>query len=234
MRYLPTLLTTACAVLAACGDRGPTQPSNDPITFSFDFNAGEQGWIADFVDFPTDREGDVGFVSDHRSLPPPLDGAGKALYHEGLNLSDDLFMYYKRQVDGLEPGASYRVTFHVGFATRLGRDCAAGLGLLLKAGAVADEPVRVIGTAEGWYRLSADKGGGAVVGSEAVLLGEIRNDDPGCSGEFGLGMLGEGVGPLVATAGEDGSIWLFFGEESVFEGFHELHYTAFEAVCEKL
>ncbi|MFC1791453.1 hypothetical protein ACFL0I_03185 [Gemmatimonadota bacterium] len=227
------LVVTLVTGLAGCGSDDPTAPTPDPVTFSFNFNTGDHAWIADFVDFPPDREEEVGFVSDRRFLPAPLDESQQALFHRGLNLSDDLFMYYKRPVTGLEAGARYRVTFLAGYATPIGSECTVGLNLYLKAGAVMEEPVRVIGTADGSYRLSADKGGQNDAGSEALLLGEIHNTNPGCNPEFGLGTLGDGVGPLTVTADDTGSIWLYFGEESVFEGPHELYYTFFEAVFER-
>jgi hypothetical protein len=85
---------------------------------------------------------------------------------------------------------------------------------------------------EGWYRLSADKGFQADVGADAVLLGEIHNTDAGCTGVWGLGSLENRTSPFQVSAGADGSVWLFFGEESAFEGPHELYFTSFEAVFE--
>lgn len=224
----------AFGVLTACDSDSPSDPGAGPIVFTVAFHDGPQGWEADFVDFPPDRNDDVGFVSDVRALPEPLDTDTDALYHEGLNLSDDLFMYHKRRVTGLEPGVDYRVRFSAEFATTVGRDCVAGLGLFLKAGAVPDEPVRVIGNQEGWVRLSADKGVQTDVGSEVVLLGEMRNDVEGCTGEFGTAELGEDTDALNVTADEDGAVWLYFGEESVFETAHSVYYLSFEARFEEI
>lgn len=218
--------------VGACESEDPTRPEPDPMSFAFDFDAGGHGWLADFVDFPLDQEAEVGFVSDRRPLRAPLDENRSALYHRGLNLSDDLFMYHKRRVHGLEPGATYRVHFRAEFATTVATDCISGLALFLKAGAVVDEPQRVIGNADGWVRLSADKGIQTDIGDDVILLGEMRSTTPGCpEDELGLGEL-ESDDALTVTADEDGAVWLFFGEESVFEIAHEVYYTFVQAVFE--
>ena len=150
---------------------------------------------------------------------------GPALYHRGFNLSDDLFMYFKRPVEGLEPGRRYEVTFSLEFASEAGQDCDIGTAtsVFLKTGASTEEPVRVIGD-DGWVRLSVDKGEQANEGPNALILGDMRNGVPGCGPEvpWALRTYESANRSLRVPADDEGRLWLFFGSESAFEVAHEL------------
>lgn len=221
------LLLPLAVSIAACG---PTAPE-DRVSFEFDFTAGDRGFVAGFTDYPVGREEDVGFVADHRPLPPPLAQRGGALYHRGLNISDDLFMYFKRRLEGLEPGRAYRATFALEFATDVGEGCEIGVGtsVFLKAGASAREPTEVV--RDGDVRLGVDKGEQRNRGEAAVLLGDIRNGEPGCGSEvpFALETRDAGEEVVELTADGTGAAWLFFGSESAFEVAHEVYFTRLRA-----
>ena len=48
----------------------------------------------------------------------PLTGSD-SLFITGNNQSDDLFMFFKRRVTGLQPNGRYRVTFALEFVTNV-------------------------------------------------------------------------------------------------------------------
>lgn len=222
--------------LAGCGDLGPTETR----TFTFGFNAGDLDFIADFTDFPVEQEEEVDFVANWRPLPEELADQGSALYHRGFNLSDALFMYFKRRVAGLAPGARYRATFSLEFASNAGQDCEVGVAVnvWLKTGASTEQPVRVVEEegAQDWYFLSVDKGFQMNEGENALLLGDMRNGLPGCGPEvpWATRALTSGDRAIEVTADSEGGLWLFFGSESGFEVTHELYFLRFEAVLERL
>src|ERR1041384_5730790 len=97
------------AVLAGCsvGDDLPDAPS-----IAFDFKEGQQGWVAGFADYPAADEANFELVADYRALPPEV-GPGSALFISGNNHSDDLFMFWKRRIDGFIPGHVYPLAFGV-------------------------------------------------------------------------------------------------------------------------
>lgn len=218
------------ALVVWTGGCGATAPEGR-VSFDFRYSTGDRGFEAGFTDYPAGREEDVGFVADHRSLPPPLADLGGALYHRGLNISDDLFMYFKRRVAGLEPGRTYRAVFTLEFATDIGQECEVGVGtsVFLKAGAAGVEPTEVV--RNGDVRLNVDKGEQRNRGEAAILLGDIRNGEPGCGEEvpFAVATRDGGQEVVEVTADAAGEAWLFFGSESAFEVAHEVHYTRFQA-----
>ena len=66
-----------------------------------------------------------------------------ALFISGVNRSDDLFMFYKGQVGGLQGGTTYQVSFQVEFATIAPSGCigvggAPGENVYIKAGATTE------------------------------------------------------------------------------------------------
>ena len=113
-----------------------------------DFTLGPQGWIAGFSDYPVGQERFYELDSGYLPLPPPLGAMGSALFISGNNHSDDLFMFYKGKIGGLEPGRAYRASFTVEIATSVPQGCAGiggspGESVYLKAGASQVEPAAV-------------------------------------------------------------------------------------------
>ena len=82
-----------------------------PITVSYDFRNGAQGWQAGFADYPPAT--DNGFYelkAEIRSLPPELGINGTGFFIQGNNHSDDLFMFLKRRLsseDGIVAGRTF-------------------------------------------------------------------------------------------------------------------------------
>lgn len=123
------LAITLLVALAGCSSAGPDHnPEVEPGVYRFDFETGSQGWEAIFVGIPVDKEkGDnlaerVETESTHRSLPPEVEG-GQALFIRGYTGSPGMGLHFKRQVEGLEPEATYRVHFDVGFASNIPLGC---------------------------------------------------------------------------------------------------------------
>jgi hypothetical protein len=220
----------------ACGDR-LTGPS-DAVRFDFDFRRGLHDWTAEFSDYSVliDRNRmmlDWGF----RPLPDAV-GGGSALFIQGDNLSEDLFMFFKRRVDGLNPATTYAAAFEVQFATGVPYGCfgigdSPGEGVHVKAGASASEPAVVI--INGRYQVALDKGNQATGGREAVALGDIASsvsgNAVGCQfwTHWELKTLRSGAGAVVVKPDASGSVWLVFGTESGFGGVTRLYYIRFVA-----
>lgn len=236
------LLTSATTLaLAGCGDGATSPPASRTFAFDFSSRAEAEAWTADFVDVQADQAENVGFVAGHRALPESVTESDSALYQEGLNVSDDLFMFFRRRVEGLQPGARYRARFRITFASDAGQGCDVGLGpnAYVKAGTSAEEPTRRT-TENGYLLLTVDKGQQAQGGSAAVLLGDVRNGVPGCGDEvpYAANTLesadADGAGTLEVDADAEGAVWLFFGTESAFEVTLDLYVLDFEAILERM
>ena len=230
---VPVLLLAA---LTACYDS--ITSSVDEVVLDTDFSRGADGWVVDFADYPAGDERNFDFDSGVRSLPAPLDASRRGMFVSGSNRSDDLFMFLKRPVDGLTPGADYRIRFDVEIASNEGSGCvgiggAPGEAVVVKAGASAREPAR-IRDSSGWYRLSVDKGNQSASGSDAVVLGHIANGSDQCSGgDYRLKRLADPSPTVSATADSSGRLWLLVGTDSGYEGITSLYYTRIRASLQR-
>ncbi len=199
----------------------------------FDFSSGDQGFTSDFADLPVGYDPEFyNLVADHRNLPAEL-GVGKGLFISGINHSDDLWMFWKKKLTGLQPNTEYQVVLDVEMASNsapglVGVGGAPGESVYVKAGASQAEPL-VAPDAQGQLRLTVDKGNQSTSGSAAAVLGNIakENDD---SDQYATLHRNNRSIQQSATTSADGSLWIFFGTDSGFEGTTSLFYTQATAV----
>ncbi len=215
---LSTCLVSASVVFA--------QEAGD-AAFSFSFDDDAEGWAAGFADLsvdfdPATFELDSGF----RALPEGLEGSG--VYIQGHNRSDDLFMFLKRQVEGLRANETYSVAVSVNLATNVpagsvGIGGSPGESVYVKAGASAVEPATVEDAAA-WLRMNIDKGNQANGGESMVVMGNVAN--PAVVGsEYKIKTLDNSAQPLTATTDGEGRLWLIVGTDSGFEGLSTFYYA---------
>src|SRR4051812_18670520 len=117
------------ATFDAAADQGQEGDGARPLTVTFDFAAGAQGWSADFSDFTT-NVANLELDSGIRPLPAELGNARTGFFITGNNHSDDLFMFLEKRLgasDGLVPGQRYRVAFDLTFASNAQSGCS-GIG----------------------------------------------------------------------------------------------------------
>jgi peptidyl-prolyl cis-trans isomerase A (cyclophilin A) len=199
----------------------------------FDFSIGDQGFTSGFADLPASYDPALyNLVADHRNLPAEL-GGGMGLFISGANRSDDLWMFWKKKLTGLQPSTEYQVVLDVEMASNvapglLGVGGAPGESVYVKAGASQAEPL-VAPDSLGWRRLTVDKGNQSTSGSAAAVLGNIakENDD---SDQYAILHRNNRSIQQSATTSADGSLWIFFGTDSGFESTTSLYYTHAAAV----
>jgi hypothetical protein len=204
----------------------------DNRSFSFDFDNDPEGWTGGFADFPLGQESFFELIFDFRPLLPDLDPNRNGLFIAGNNHSDDLFMFVKRRVSGLEPDQSYLVDFTVEIGSEAGDDCVGAGGapaITLKAGASEIEPLAVP-DAFGILRMNIDKGDQSFGGDDAQVLGDTGVDVDCTDPVFRPKRLETpAADPLVVAANSDGTVWLIVGTDSGFEGITRLFYTQISA-----
>ena len=196
------------------------------VEFSFTFEEDTEGWTAGFADLPADYDQSIYELDHgHRPLPDGLEGSG--IYVQGHNRSDDLFMFLKRRVEGLQSDAAYEVEVSVDLATNVpagavGIGGSPGESVFVKAGASSVEPV----TEEdriGHLRMNIDKGNQSRGGAAMVVIGNVAH--PGVTGrEYRVKTLNNDGRPLTVEADGEGRLWLIVGTDSGFEGLTTLYY----------
>jgi peptidyl-prolyl cis-trans isomerase A (cyclophilin A) len=208
--------------------------------FPFDFTVRDEKFSAGFADLPANFDPTLySLLSSRTNLPANLAGTNgtKALFISGANRSDDLWMFWKRKAVGLLPNTVYEATFDLELASAaaagmIGIGGAPGESVFLKAGASTVEP-RVVIDKAGWLRMNIDKGNQSQPGAAASLLGHSAKPDDG-NNNFAIIRRDNRSSRLRATTASDGSLWLFFGSDSGFEGTTSLYYTKFTAVLEPI
>ncbi|MEX1279905.1 MAG: hypothetical protein AB1Z55_04230, partial [Acidimicrobiia bacterium] len=221
-----------------------TTGSAGPIELAYDFVGGSDGWASEVADY-TDATRPDDLLSETEGAPPGFDPADGFFHLAASNRSDDLFLYLYRAVtdtDGLEPGATYEVSYTVEFASNAPSGCAGiggapGESVWMKVGASEEEPIPV--SEDGDTRLAVDKGGQSQGGEAADVAGVIANGIP-CEEAldqdptpYALVTLEETLdGPV--TADDDGRLWLFVGTDSGFEGRTSIWYDRIEVTLERV
>lgn len=213
--------------IVGCGDSGGETTS----AFVFDFEDGQQGWMAGFADLPADYRQDMyELESSWEQLPSGLEGHG--IYMQGHNRSDDLFMFLKTQVTGLEPDTTYQAYFRIDLATNMpegmmGIGGSPGESVFVKAGATATEPVAEEDS-QGWLRMNISKGNQATDGADMITLGHIAHPelDVETAGEvYMIKTLGSEGRRFGVTTDADGRLWFIVGTDSGFEGLTAIYYS---------
>ena len=158
---------------------------------------------------------------------------------QGNNRSDDLFMFLKREVDGLEPGATYRATFRLILASDVppglvGVGGSPGESVYVKVGATTEEPL-IVEDASGWLRMDIDKGNQATEGEDMINIGDMANPKltSGSTGSYELMEQHSSGRAFEVTADEKGAIWFIAGTDSGFEGLTTLYYDTITVVLEE-
>lgn len=225
--YLSLLVLAAVMTLLPAGCSGGDTERN--VTYTFDDSA--EGWTGDFTDLPIDDWESYHLQFQHTLLPGDLGGSGLML--RGSNGSDDLFMYARKELTGLKPDTTYRITFQVELATNVpaglaGIGGAPGESVWVKVGASAAEPVPV-SVIEGdtpYYRLNVDKGNQNNDGANAVRIGDIAKTSGDETDAYELKTLNNVDNPLEIATDGDGTLWVFVGTDSGFEGVTTLYYSS--------
>ena len=204
------------------------------IRLEYDFRQGAQGWEASFAEYSPQMEGMM-LEGEIRPLPSELGINGTGYYLQGMNHSDDLFMFLGRRLgtdDGIVPGQEYRVVFSIVLASSAPSD-AAGIGgapgesVYLKAGASPVEPETHLDSDSEYYVMSVDKGSGnSASGIAASVVGNIAN---GLSAEESpryVSLELQREHEYTVNAGPDGQLWLLVGTDSGFEGLTAVYYQS--------
>jgi hypothetical protein len=192
-------------------------------SYNYDLESGVQGWIPDFADYPNGDSLSYQLNWIHTALPPDLVPTQNGIFMDGLNYSDDLFFFIKKQISGLNPSTNYSVVFSIDVATNENIFMLGGSDLMLKAGATVLEPIKQTDSS-GMVRVNINKNNQSSPGYDMDTMGPVRhafNDTM-----YHLFTLDNMSHPFSITTGSTGNLWLIVGAESMFESYAKIYFAA--------
>lgn len=220
-----TTIFLLAVLLFACEEEEITEDMS--LRFRYDFIESVEGWAVGFSDYPVGEDDFYELDSSWTLLPFPLNPIKKSLMIEGNNHSDDLFMYIKKKVEGLEANTTYNLNFFVEFASNypensFGIGGSPGSSVYVKTGASLQEPLSE--NQNGQWQLNIDKGNQAQGGQDMMVLGTVgtsREDE-----QYDLVRKSNTEEQEFQIKTDDrGEIWLIVGTDSGFEGKTRLYYN---------
>lgn len=222
-------------LMISCG----TSPENNDQQLIFTFQNGLENWEGGFADYPFGEEDFYNLQVNHAQLPEPLDSQSGSLNIRGDNRSDDLFMFIKRKVTGLEANATYALQMNIEIASNapansIGAGGSPGSSVYLKAGATTAEPLPLLkneaGYENGFYRMNIDIGNQSQEGSDMKVIGNIGHD-----GEDFVYQIIERFleNNFTVQTNSNGELWIIIGTDSGFEGTTSLYYNRIEVTLSK-
>jgi len=192
----------------------------------FDLRESCMGWQVGFADYRADQES---FYELTWACANDLTFLNRGLFISGNNHSDDLFMFIKRPIHGLKPRTAYQVKARITFLSRAPTGCLGiggdpGANVYVKFGASPEEPSPVI-DAGGRVGLNVDIGQQSNRGADTLVLGDIATSFTDCHNQQYEVKELETPSPLITRSDERGTLWVFVGTASGFEGITSLFYT---------
>ncbi|MEM6766084.1 MAG: hypothetical protein AAF824_10675 [Bacteroidota bacterium] len=214
------------AGITSCDEEEDPTPQ---MELAFDFEGGSEGWEAGFTDYYPNSGTDYELNAGMSQLPAPLDDTQPAFRISGSNRSDDLFMFLKRKIEGLQPKTTYELVFDVSMASAypegsVGIGGSPGASVYLKSGATTEEPIPVLDSQiPDFLILNIDKGNQSNPGADMQVIGNIGIDKE--EFEYTLISRSNSTNPFEITTDEEGSMWVILGTDSGFEGKTTLYYN---------
>jgi hypothetical protein len=201
------------------------------ILNEFTFSNSDHGWVGEFADYPVGGESFFELSWGWENLPVEISVLGtnlaKGLFLTGNNHSDDLFMFAKRQIEGLRPNTFYDLTYSIVIECNVPSGISVGIGgspgknVYFKVGASIDEPQKI--ALNDYYLLNVDKGNQCNSGRNALVIGDLESPalDPYDSRYFPK-QLSHKI-PLRMQSDSQGCLWIFLGTDSGFEGISKFY-----------
>jgi len=225
-KLFASVLTVLLFTLAGC-----EKDDNlvEPEEFTFNFMNNTEGWEGDFADYPNEPNVEDFYELEfsHATLPSPLNSSEGALRQSGNNHSDDLFMFVKKKLTGLEPNTNYKIDIEIEIATNVasgsvGVGGSPGEGVYIKAGASTNEPMKVLDNSNNDFRMNIDKGNQSQDGTNMKLIGDFANGTD--LNVYKLKIL-KTTSSVSVMSNSNGEVWIIIGTDSGFEATTTIYYN---------
>lgn len=221
---LPISLMFPLLLIFACSKDDEREGASEQ-SFYTDFAAGTDNWVAGFADYNGNNVETYELKDELSHLPEPLDTKKQAYKLSGINRSDDLFMYLKKQLGGFKPLTAYRINFTIKLASDaisggVGAGGAPGEAVGIGVGASVIEPL-ASANENNFYQMNIDKINQCCTdGEDMVVIGNVAN-----GGDVYEYKMLERAGEFQVTADAEGKIWVLVGTDSGYEGKTTLYYS---------
>lgn len=210
-------------------ERADGEAGQNGLFARFDLAESCAGWLAGFADYPAGQELFYELTAECANGETNLN---RGIFLSGANHSDDLFMFIKHPVGGLTPSCLYQLEARVVILSKAPTGCIGaggdpGASVYVKFGASTEEPAPVLQT-NGWLRMNVDKGNQSLGGTNAEVIGDIATGITNCfNTQYVLKEL-ETPSPFITQSDSNGTLWIFAGTDSGFEGRTSLFFTQLE------
>ncbi|TJY37551.1 copper amine oxidase N-terminal domain-containing protein [Cohnella pontilimi] len=199
------------------------------VKYRSSFDEGTDNWIGEFADLPSQGDNTI-YELEHKRELLPLPGNTKNYGYkfQGMNRSDDLFMFMYKKVSGLQPNATYNVSMLFDLYTNeaggsFGIGGSPSEAVHVKAGVVNMEPKPII--VDDYFRMSIDTGSQSQSGKQMQRIGNIAKPDAGQEGYQRKPFKYD----TKVTTNKNGEAYLVIGTDSGYEGLTTLYYDNIQA-----
>jgi hypothetical protein len=202
------------------------------------FDEGDEGWIAEFADYPDGLEDSMKLEFRHSPLfITESIGNVSALKQSGYATNSDLFMFVKQQILGLQPNSRYTIKIEVELNSQLKEEYTGNLdnydiGSFLKVGAFKTEPITILEQDEdnpdvSIVKTDFDKGEDEQGGQDMTMIGRLEYTGVG---EKPILLNGSNTDfPLYAATDAEGKLWIAVGIDTNIPVYQEVSYTYINA-----
>jgi hypothetical protein len=235
MKKLMSSAVCAIAVAASLVGGQASSEATAPVSVSYTFARGAEGWTHGFADLPTNYVSQGSYETAFGWSAIPDQSGVNGLMIQSHNRSDDVFMYITKKIDasaGLLPNKQYTVYLNFDLGTDaegggFGSGGAPAEAVTVKAGAVNYAPVLQVEDVGGfpYYILNVDKGNQKVGGADMEAIGHIAKPDADVPGY----QLKHFEHSFTVTTNAQGEAYLIIGTDSGYEGFTRIYYTNIQA-----
>ncbi|QRK12858.1 hypothetical protein JQX13_24195 [Archangium violaceum] len=235
MRKLMNGAVFTMALAASVVSAQAVAQTSAPVSVSYTFAQGAQGWTAGFADLPTDYLSTGIYETAFGWSAIPDQSGVNGLMIQSSNRSDDVFMYITKKIDasvGLAPNRQYTVYLNFDLATKevegsFGIGGSPANSVYVKAGAVNYAPVLNVEDYGGfpYYILNVDKGNQRQGGADMETIGDLAKPDSEVEGY----QLKHFEHSFTVTTNAQGEAYLIIGTDSGYEGFTKIYYTNIQA-----
>jgi len=212
---IAALLGVTFSFSACLDETGEDPVENQPdFLIFFNFSQGLQDWEGGAAGYSEAYTDSVDFYFAYDRSPPRFTTADSLLKLSARNPQENLFLFTKTQIIGLDTNRTYQVDFELemlGENLGFGNDTVGSSFLgYLKVGAVTEEPT--VSLQDSIYTLNLDKGDIPQSGEDMYMVGAIPTPTPSNITDL---LRGNSVGSeLVVNSDQEGKLWLVVGIDS--------------------
>ncbi len=206
-------------ILTSCF--GLDDDSAADVRFSFfDFKEDAQGWTGDFANYTEASRVNLQLEVNRTDIPEKL-GDSKSIKFSVNNLNEDLLMFMKRQVQGLDSNATYKIECEVRLISEMITDTSniedSKSMIYFKYGSSKIEPVTEFMENDSKHEFSLDAGDADKDGSDLKFIGRLGF--PQSADQPKVHNITSYHKPIFVQTDNNGKLWLVFGIETK----HDLH-----------